>query len=383
VGVVEGEATGVGGGGAGSLDTGGEAAGDSGVDVDVPDGAAAYDRAMNEPVLAVGRSPAPVTAPQPEVTSASVATTAGPASRPVRDTPSSRTGRALRTHPLRGRPRRVSHPWPLLRPPDVTHWTHERRLEMRIAVAGGTGVLGRHVVAELARRGHDPVVMSRSTGVDVTTGAGLDAALVGADVVIDATSVTTMSRRTAEQSFEAGTGELVRVGRRAGVRHHVAVSIVGVDRAPEVAYYGAKLHHEELVLAGPVPSSILRATQFHEFPGQFLDRFRGPVVPVFRMLTQPVAAREVASALVDVAEGPPRGHAGEIAGPEVHELVDLARRVVRARGQRRLVVGIRAPGAAGRKLVEGAALPTVGGLRGRVTFDEWLAGHVAGPPRVP
>jgi uncharacterized protein YbjT (DUF2867 family) len=259
---------------------------------------------------------------------------------------------------------------------------HERRLEMRIAVAGGTGTLGRHVVAELARRGHDPVVMSRSTGVDVTTGAGLDATLDGAEVVVDVTSVTTMSRRTAERFFEAGTGELMRAGRRAGVRHHVAVSIVGIDRAPEVASYGAKLRHEEFVLAGPIPGSILRATQFHDFPAQFLDRFPGPVVPVFRMLTQPVAAREVASALVDVAEGAPRGHAGEIAGPEIHELVDLVRRVVRARGQRRLVVGVRAPGAAGRTLIEGAALPDVDGLRGRVTFDEWLAGHVADLRRV-
>lgn len=254
---------------------------------------------------------------------------------------------------------------------------------MRIAVAGGTGTLGRHVVAELRHRGHEPVVMSRSTGVDVTTGAGLDAALEGTDVVIDVTSVTTMSRSTAERFFEAGTRELMRAGRRAGVRHHVAVSIVGIDGAPEVAYYGAKLRHEELVLAGPVPGSILRATQFHVFPAQFLDRFRGPVTPVFRMLTQPVAASEVAEALVDIGEGPARGHAGDIAGPEIHELVDLARRVVRARGQRRLVIGIRPPGTAGRKLLDGVALPGPEGLRGRITFEEWLADHVAGLRPVP
>jgi uncharacterized protein YbjT (DUF2867 family) len=127
------------------------------------------------------------------------------------------------------------------------------------------------------------------------------------------------------------------------------------------------------VLAGGVPASILRATQFHEFAAQVLDQARGPFAPVPRMPSQPVAAREVAQALVELAVGQPAGMAAELAGPEPLEMTSLARRVLRARGSRRVVLPVRLPGAAGRAIAGGALLPSDPGPRGQQTFSQWLS----------
>ena len=242
---------------------------------------------------------------------------------------------------------------------------------MRIAVAGGTGLVGSLLVGQLEAGGHDPVVLARSTGVDLTTGAGLDAALEGARAVVDVTNLPTMRRRPAEEFFTAGTRHLVEAGRRAGVGHHVVLSIVGVDRVDQ-GYYAAKRAQERAVLSGGVPATVLRATQFHEFAGQLLDRMPGPVALVPRMRVQPVAAREVAAALAALVGDAPAGMAPELGGPEVHELVDLARRVLAARGSRSPVLPVRLPGRAGRLAREGALLPAGPGPRGRETFEEWL-----------
>lgn len=242
---------------------------------------------------------------------------------------------------------------------------------MRIAVAGGTGVVGRHVVEAARESGHDPVVVSRSLGVDVTTGDGLDLALAGAEAVIDTTGVTTTSRRRSVRFFTAASTHLLAAAHRAGARHYVALSVVGVDRV-DLGYYVGKRRQEDLVLSGPVPASVLRATQFHEFPGQVLARSRGPVALVPRMRIRPVAAREVAEALVALAERPPGGLVPELAGPQVHELVDLARQVLPATGGRRLLLPVRLPGAAGGAMADGGLLPTGPGPRGRQTFAQWL-----------
>ena len=243
---------------------------------------------------------------------------------------------------------------------------------MRIAVAGGTGVVGRHLVAALEAEGCEPVVLARSAGVDLTSGEGLDRALEGADGVVDVSNVATSRRGPAEAFFAAATGHLLDSVRRAGVRHLVVLSIVGVDRVDYGYYFGKRLQ-ERLVGEGGVPSTVLRATQFHEFAGQLLERVPGPLALVPRMRTQPVAAREVAQALAGLVTGPPFGTAPELAGPEEHDLVDLTRRYLRATGGKRPVVPLKLPGRAGRQMAGGALLPAGPGARGRETFDEWLA----------
>lgn len=249
---------------------------------------------------------------------------------------------------------------------------------MRVAVAGGTGAVGRHVVDALQADGHEPVVLARSHGVDIRTGLGLDDALAGVEAVIDVSNVTTVSRRASVQFFTAASTNLLAAGRRTGVGHHVALSIVGIDRV-EYGYYEGKRRQEELVLDGPVPASVLRATQFHEFPGQLLVRAPGPVAPVPRMRMQPVAAREVAAALVECAAGPPVGRAPDLGGPEEHDLVDLVRRLLKARGERRRVVPLWLPGAGARAMREGGLLVDASARRGSETFDEWLASGSPGP----
>jgi len=190
--------------------------------------------------------------------------------------------------------------------------------------------------------------------------------------VIDVSNLTTSSRRRSVDFFTRSSQQLLETGRRAGVRHHLALSIVGIDRV-DLGYYAGKRAQEELVLNGPIPGSVLRATQFHEFAGQVLAQTPGPVAVVPRMRVQPIAASEVAEALVDLASAQPVGLAGELAGPQEHDLVELARRVLRARRSRRTVLAVRLPGRAGRAMAQGALLPTGPGPRGRQPFDQWLA----------
>lgn len=242
---------------------------------------------------------------------------------------------------------------------------------MKIAVAGGTGMTGRHVTGSVRAAGHTAVVLSRSAGVDLMDGRGLADALRGVSAVIDVTNTTTTRRARSVAFFGTVTRNLLAAEQQAGVGHHVALSIVGTDRVG-YGYYLGKRRQEELVLAGPVPGSVLRTTQFHEFAGQLLDR-GGAVAIVPRMLTQPIAAREVAEALVDLAVGAPTGSASELAGPEQHQMSDLVRRVREARGSRRPVLAVRLPGRAGSGMARGELLPGSGARIGHQTFAEWLA----------
>jgi len=241
----------------------------------------------------------------------------------------------------------------------------------RIAVAGGTGVVGRHTVDAARERGHDVVVLSRSEGVDLTTGAGLAERLEGVDAVIDTSNQVSQKREESEAFFGAVTRTLLGAEAAAGVRHHVVLSIVGIDDV-DSGYYAGKRLQERLVAEGLVPWSVLRATQFHEFAEQALHFMRvGPVSLVPRMLSQPVAAREVGEALVTLAEGDPVGQAPELAGPERLQIVDLARKVADGRW----VVPVPVPGAPGKAMRSGALVPKGDGPRGTLTFDAWLAGR--------
>ncbi len=245
----------------------------------------------------------------------------------------------------------------------------------RVAVAGGTGTIGSRVVARLEELGHDALVLSRSRGVDLVTGAGVD--LRGADAVIDVSNVTTLSARRSREFFEAATSTLLAAEGRDGVRHHVALSIVGIDAAPG-GYYAGKVAQERAVRAGAVPWSILRATQFHEFAAQTVRQATlGPVVLVPRMRTQPVSTRELAVALVDLALGDPVGDAGEVAGPREERLADMVRTYLAARRRRRRVLEVSFPGAFGRAMARGELLPGPGARLGVQTYAQWLGARAA------
>jgi uncharacterized protein YbjT (DUF2867 family) len=240
---------------------------------------------------------------------------------------------------------------------------------MRIAVAGGTGMVGRYVVLAAEAAGHQAVVLSRSRGVDIQTGRGLEAALDGAETVIDVTN----RREDAASFFVQVATQIQTVGAQRGVKHVVTLSIVGIDRAPDNVYYAAKLRHEQAALAGPVPATVLRATQFHEFAAQVLQWNRqGDVATIPNQRVQTVAARTVGQVLVELAQKAPLGMAPDLAGPEPADLVDLARAFVRQRDARVQVVADESgPG------LPGVSLPGPGARLEGPTFAAWLASEDA------
>jgi len=252
---------------------------------------------------------------------------------------------------------------------------------VRVVVLGGTGVVGRHVVAAAAGRGLDVLVASRhgtapdgldGLRVDVGTGSGLGQAFHLGDVVVDATNTNASRARAAREHFRASAGHVTRVAREAGAERVVVLSIVGIDPIP-YGYYEGKVAQEQAYLASEVPVTILRATQFHEFAGQVLARSTfGPIAFVPRLTVQPVAAADVASALLDAALAPFEVRAADLAGPEVLALPDLAKKVLAARGASTRVVTFRLPGRAGQMMADDALLPT-SGTRSSLTFDAWLA----------
>jgi len=243
---------------------------------------------------------------------------------------------------------------------------------MRIAVAGGTGVVGSHVVEAVRTDGHDPVVLSRATGVDLTTGAGLDAALDGVDAVIDTANITTLSADAATRFFQTATGNLVAAAGRAGVRHLVLLSIVGIDRMPH-DYYAGKLAQERVVEAASLPWTILRATQFHEFAGQLFDRAKlGPLHVAPRARVQPIAAREVGAHVAALAADAPRGRAADLAGPREERLDEMVKAYARRTGRRGWIPAMSLPGAQMKGMRAGLALPGEGAVLGTQTFADWL-----------
>ena len=242
---------------------------------------------------------------------------------------------------------------------------------MKIAVAGATGRVGRHVVDILGARGHDVVPMSRATGVDVTSGDGLAEALAGAECIVDVATGPSPDEQEATEFFTRSARNLQQAGQDAGVRRLIMVSIVGIDRFTR-GYNAAKIAHEQTASAGAVPVRILRATQFHEFVSQLVDWGRqGDVSYVPKMRTQLVAARTVAAALADLAADPESapGPILEIAGPREESMVEAARLLAARDGN-----GLRVEGVTWDELYEaGAALPGPDATLAGPTFEEWLA----------
>ncbi|WP_262285797.1 SDR family oxidoreductase [Micromonospora sp. MA102] len=244
---------------------------------------------------------------------------------------------------------------------------------MRVAVAGASGNIGSLTVAALRRHGHDPVPMSRSHGVDLVTGDGLDEALTGVDAVIDAMSAPAADREATVAYFGAATRNLLRAEREAGVRHHVLLSIVEVHRIAGTAHYSGKREQERLVSAGDVPWTIVPVTQFFDF-GETVASWteRDGTAYLAPVLMQPIAPADVADVLAEVAAGPSHGRYRDVAGPDRHDLVDMARRTHQATGREMTLVptweAILGPDMAGNVLLPGPdarIAPT--------TFDDWLA----------
>jgi uncharacterized protein YbjT (DUF2867 family) len=254
----------------------------------------------------------------------------------------------------------------------------------KIAVAGATGRVGRHVVDILDAGGHEVVAMSRASGVNIVTGEGLDDALSGVEAVIDVASGPSPEQQAATEFFTTAARNLHEAGERAGVRRMVVVSIIGIDRFT-VGYNTAKVAHERAVLSGPIPVRILRAAQFHEFVAQIVEwGTQGEVSHVPEMRTQLVAARTVAEKLVELAtdpdSAPAPGSAGapipEIAGPREESLVEMARRLVGKRGDPVEIQGVSDPADPDRDLYEaGALLPGPDAILAGPTFAEWLDGR--------
>jgi uncharacterized protein YbjT (DUF2867 family) len=245
---------------------------------------------------------------------------------------------------------------------------------MRIAVVGGTGQVGSHTVEALRRARHDPVILSRSRGVDVSTGKGLDDALAGVDAVIDVSNVQGPDVESTRKLFATATNNLLAAEQRARVKHHLLLSIVGVDRIEGNAHYAGKREQEKLVASGPIPYTIQRATQFHEFAGQVVSWMRkDQTAMVPPLLMQPVAASDVGDVLAAIATGSPRrGRASDLAGPEPQDLVDMARRTLTARGESVRLIPSWRTGVFGLDAAGEALLPDADARLAPTTFDEWL-----------
>jgi uncharacterized protein YbjT (DUF2867 family) len=247
----------------------------------------------------------------------------------------------------------------------------------KIAVAGATGRVGGHVVDILESRGYDVVPISRSQGVDVITGEGLDQALTGVETIIDVSTGPTPDEQAATEFFTTATRNLQEAGERAGVRRLVVVSIIGID-AFTGGYNAAKVAQERAALAGPIPARIVRAAQFHEFVEQLVQwGTQGDVSYVWNMRTQLVSARTVAEALVDLATAPdPEFEAHEtteIAGPREERLVEAARLLAERRGDGLRVEELADSSYPDSELyANGAALPGPDAKLAGPTFEQWL-----------
>lgn len=244
---------------------------------------------------------------------------------------------------------------------------------MRIAVAGATGNIGTLTVAALERGGHDVVRVSRSLGVDLTTGEGLDGALRGVEAVVDVTNGPAAERAETVAFFRAATGNLLAAEERAGVRHHVLLSIVGVDRVDGNAHYAGKREQESLVSAGPVPWTIVPAAQFHDFAAMVASwAEQDGVAAIAPLLVQPIAPADVADVLAEIVTGEPRGRYVDVVGPEPQDLVDMARRTNEARGHVvRLVPSWSA--VFGPEMAGDVLLPGENARIAPTTFEAWLA----------
>lgn len=210
---------------------------------------------------------------------------------------------------------------------------------MKIVIIGGSGLIGSNVATRLRRNGHEAVAASPSTGVNAITGEGLAEVLAGAQVVVDVANSPSFEDKAVLEFFETSSRNLLAAEAKAGVEHHIALSIVGTDRLPENGYFRAKVAQENLIKASKIPYTILRSTQFFEFiEGIINSGDEGGTVRLSPALIQPIAADDVSAVLADLAVGTPVNGIVEVGGPDRFPLDELGRKFLTARDDKRQVI---------------------------------------------
>lgn len=246
---------------------------------------------------------------------------------------------------------------------------------MKIVVIGGTGLIGSRLVKRLRQLGHEVVAAAPETGVNTITGEGLAEALAGANVVVDVTNSPSFEDKAVLEFFETSSRNILAAEKAAGVRHHVALSVVGTDRLLQSGYFRAKMAQENLIEASGVPYTILRATQFFEFMGRIADESLadGQTVKLPPVLMQPMVSDDVAAALADVALGAPVNGMVEVAGPEQIRLDEIVRRYLSAnKDPRRVVTDVNSHYFGLRDLNDRSLTPGDNPRIGQTRFGDWL-----------
>lgn len=250
---------------------------------------------------------------------------------------------------------------------------------MKLVVIGGTGLIGKKVVDNLRKGGHDVVVASPSSGVDVLTGKGLAEALNGAQVVVDVVNSPSFEDRAVLEFFETAGKNLLAAEADAGVRHHVALSVVGADRLPDSGYMRAKVAQEKLIKASKTPFTIVRATQFFEFVGGIAQSAtEGETVRLPSAMMQPIVSDDVAATLAEVAVAKPLNGTVELAGPEPIRMDDLVRRFLAAKKDTRTVTTDPRAQYFGAELNDQSLTPGDNPRIAPTRFDDWLSRSAAG-----
>jgi uncharacterized protein YbjT (DUF2867 family) len=249
---------------------------------------------------------------------------------------------------------------------------------MKIVVIGGTGLIGSKLVTKLGEHGHEAVPAAPNTGVNTLTGEGLDEVLAGAFVVIDVSNSPSFEDAAVLEFFQTSTSNLLAAEKKAGVGHHVVLSVVGTERRPDVGYFRAKLAQEKLIKDSGIPFSIVHATQFFEFARRIADEATdGATVRMAPVLFQPMAGDEVAQSVGKVAVGSPLNGLVEIAGPEQFRMDEFFRNALTAWGDTREVVTDSHAHYFGAEMQERDLVPGDGATLAEIKYADWLASTAA------
>ncbi|HST08397.1 MAG TPA: SDR family oxidoreductase [Gemmatimonadaceae bacterium] len=253
---------------------------------------------------------------------------------------------------------------------------------MKFVIIGGTGLIGSKVVAKLRDQGHEAVAAAPNTGVNTLTGEGLAQVLKGANVVVDVSNSPSFEDTAVMNFFRTSTTNILKAEKVAGVRHHVALSVVGTDRLSDSGYMRAKIAQEKLIEESSIPYSIVHATQFYEFIKGIADGGTvGDTVRLAPVLIQPIAAEDVATEVVKVAVGAPINGIVEIGGPKQFRMDQLVSRYLAARDDRRAVIVDPHARYYGAELKERTLVPDKNAAVGQIKFEDWLSQQPVGAAR--